>query len=494
MVALGTVLGPHLEALAQEVADLYLAGDLVIVAGAGVSRASGMPGWDEMVAALQAQASIDLAARFDAHDIEVVLTRLHGDDPISKADSLQRLLGAQLFRKRLHPALYPDLPSGEAFRPALAHWHIASLIDRRLMPNAFTSNFDDLLEDAKLALGRRSGRVRHFHGRLPQGWSRLSRLADPPVVTARDYMAAEGAKRYERLTGALRDKTALLVGFSLADPNLTRIIRDQARDCRAVVVASPGLLTRQQQKLRLDLLRRYWRGLNVAVTAIEAHEELAAFLLAVRRLVLAKRGRALSALGREALDRSVLASVSTWSGAREWRAALQDAVFAAKDIAEGVNGDRSLRAGFYAIEATDELVHVVSSQTTQRAFSRWPRRRLRADASRPWGAAGYSYAAGVPIASSATGPAFDRNVPAAELLDWQTQRATQRRLPASSVLCVPAWVRYRGGLVSVGVLYFSSARGAAFDDRTDAEELRFVLQLALGTMIRPENHIEGGPP
>ena len=493
MVASGSVLGLQLEALAQEVADLYLAGDLVLVAGAGVSRASGMPGWEEMVEALQSQASTDLANRFDRKDIQVVLARLHGDDPISKADSLQRLLGSQRFRQRLHQALYPELPSGESFRPALAHWHIASLIDRKLMPNAFTSNFDDLLEDAKLALGRRSGRVRHFHGRLPQAWSRASRLADPPVVTARDYMAAEEAKRYDRLTAALRDKTVLLIGFSLADPNLTRIIRDQARDCRAIVVASPGNFTRAQQNLRLDLLRRYWRGLNVAVTAIEAHEELPAFLLAVRRLVLAKKGRAYSAMGREAVEQTALASVATWAGAREWRAALQDAVVAAKTIAEGVNGDTSLRAGFYAIEANEDLVHVISSQTTQRAFDRWPRRRLRADANRPWGAAGYSYAAGVPIASSALGPAFDRNVPEKELLNWQQERALQRRLPASSVLCVPAWVRYRGDLVSVGVLYFSSARGAAFDDRADAEELRSLLQLTLSTMIRPENRIEGGP-
>jgi hypothetical protein len=305
-------------------------------------------------------------------------------------------------------------------------------------------------------------------------------------------MAADEAKRYERLTAALRDKTVVLVGFSLADPNLTKIIRDQARDCRAVVVASPGNLTRAQQKLRLDLLRRYWRGLNVAVTAVEAHEELPAFLLAVRRIVLAKKGRAYSALGREALERTALSRVTDWGGAREWRTALHDAVVAAKTITEAVNGDRSLRAGFYAIEDSEDLVHVVSSQTTQRAFDRWPRRRLRADANRPWGAAGYSYAAGVPIASSALGPAFDRNVPEDELLNWQQERATQRRLPASSVLCVPAWVRYRGRLVSVGVMYFSSARGAAFDDRADAEELRSVLQLTLGTMIRLENRIEGG--
>jgi hypothetical protein len=148
-----------------------------------------------------------------------------------------------------------------------------------------------------------------------------------------------------------------------------------------------------------------------------------------------------------------------------------------------VKGDRSLRAGFFAIDAAGDLVHLVSSQSTQRAFQRWPRRRLSANPNRPWGAAGYAFAAGVPITSSATGPSFDRNVPEKDLLLWQSERATQRRLPASSVLCTPAWVQFRGRLVSVGVLYFSSGRGAAFDNEEDAEELGSILELTLASMI-----------
>jgi hypothetical protein len=360
------------------------------------------------------------------------------------------------------------------------------------MPDVFTSNFDDLLEDAKLALTR-SGRVRHFHGRLPQRWSGTTRLGDPPVVTSRDFMAAEDARRYERFANALRDKTVVLVGFSLADPNLARIIRSQARDCRAVLVASPAGLEPDQQRLRLDLLQRYWRGLNISVTAIEAYEELPAFLLAVRRFVLERQGRSLSEIGARALKASASDDPWTWVGAREWRAALKAAVVAGKTLANGVRGDRSLQAGFYAIEGGDELVHLVSSETTQRAYHSWPRRRLLANELQPWGAAGYSYAAGVPITSSATGAAFDRNVPEGELLEWQSQRASQRRLPASSVLCTPAWVRFRRTLVSVGVLYFSSRRGAAFDGRGDSEQLESVLRLTLAQMIKAERVVERGP-
>jgi len=232
--------------------------------------------------------------------------------------------------------------------------------------------------------------------------------------------------------------------------------------------------------------------MRISVTAIEAHEELPAFLLALRREVLARQGQSISALGEQALRATATNDPRTWPGAREWRTALKDAVAAAKAIALGVRGDRSLRAGFYAIVSDGDLEHLIGSQTTRLSYANWPRRRLKADDPRPWGAAGYCYAAGVAISSSATGAAFDRNVPRYELIAWQDQRAAQKRLPASSVLCVPAWVKYRKSLVSVGVLYFSSSRSTAFELHGDAEQLKSVLRLTLADMIKPERVVEGG--
>jgi hypothetical protein len=488
----GYVLGPKLRPLAEDLAQQYIAGNLVLVAGAGVSRASGLPGWDEMVATIQTQASTHLAGGMDSQDLEAVLARLHRDNPASRADSLRRLLKAPLFFKGLHDALYPQLPAGESFEPSTSHWHIASLVDRTLMPDVYTSNYDDLLEDAKQGLGR-SGRVRHFHGRLPQTWEGTTRLGDPPVVTSRDYMAAEDRRHYEQIANALRDKTVLLVGFSLSDPNLARIIHNQARDCRAIVVASPGDLTDLQQALRVDLLRRYWSGLNIAVTAIAAHEELPGFLLALRREVHRLQGRSFSALGENALQAAAKQSPWTWPGARVWRSGLREAVTAGKAEARGVRADGSLRAGFYAIGGDGFLQHVVGSGTTRRTFGAWPRRRLKADDIRPWGAAGYCYAAGVPISSSSSGAAFDRNVSDSELIAWQRERVSQSRLPAASVLCVPAWVKYRREMVAVGVLYFSSRRGSAFDEPREAERLRSILRLSFEPMIRPERVVRDGP-
>lgn len=481
-------LGTPVRRLVESLARSYATGNLVLVAGAGVSRAAGLPGWREMVETLQERALSSITPPRTPADLENVLSSLHGGDPIARADSLQRLMQVGAFRKELQRSLYPALP--EPYLPASVHWHIASLADRSLMPDTFTSNYDELLEEAKRSLGR-AGRIRHFHGRLAQDWTGTTRLADPPVITSRDYLAADGRKRYERLQAAMRDKTVLLVGFSLSDPNLARVIRDAARDCRALVVASPGALTPNQQALRLDLLLRYWRGLNVEVTAIEAYEELPAFLLSLRREVLRLRGESLDAEGSRALKASIRAPFTTWRGVREWRDALRNAVTAAKYVAPGVERDPSLRAGFFAIDAEGYLNHSVSSSSTRSSMT-LPQRRLYAGDDGPWGAAGYAFSAGVPVSSAASGPAFDRNVPGPSLLAWQAERSSQNRLPAASVLCVPAWARYNRRLVPIGVTYFSSSRATAFDDRTDAEELRWILSQTLDSMIEANRTVPGG--
>ena len=488
----GYTLGPRLRSLARELAGVYAAGQLVIVAGAGVSRAAGLPGWDDLIASIQSAAADDLGRHIDLRDVDAALTRLHRTDPISRADSLKRLLTTPVFNRRLHEALYGGLAPDDRFSPSISHWHIASLAGRPLMPEVFTSNYDDLLEDAKTSLGR-SGRVRHFHGRLPQKWSKATRLADPPVVTSRDYLAAEEGKRYDRVAAALREKTALLIGISLADPNLVRVVRSHANDCRAILVATRGALTDEQQTLRLDLLRRYWQGLNVSVTAVEAYEEVPAFLRELRHEVAELEGRSQREFEVRALAATARYEPQSWSGAREWRTALRDAVAAAKSVAQGVRGDASLSAGFYAITADGHLEHLVGSTTKRDTYHAWPRRRLLADDARPWGAAGYCYAAGVAIASSSAGAAFDRNVPDASLIEWQRQRADQGRLPASAVLCIPAWVRFERALANIGVLYFSSHRSWAFENREEAEALRAVLQLTLATMIQTESIAEVGP-
>ena len=479
--------------MAAELGEAYRAGDLALVAGAGVSRSSGLPGWEQMIASIRLAAREKLEAQIPPQDLDAVLDIVHRGDPISTADSLQRLLGGSEFRKLLYAALYPGNAATET-EPATVHLHVASLLDQRLMPTVFTSNYDDLLEEGKKRLAHGTGRVVHFHGRMPRAWEEKRGIYDPPVITSRDYYAAEDAKRYDKLTVALRDKKVLLVGFSLSDPNLTRVIRNEARDCRAILVASPYVLSNEQQQLRIKLLHRFWTGLNVDVTVIEAHEELPAFLMALRKEILRQQGQSPSELGAQALRTSVVHGLSDWRDLREWRDTLRAAVTAAKESVDGVPampgvfGDATLSAGFYAIGDDGYLSNIVTSDMRESDLDR-PRPRFLAESPKPWGTAGYVYAAGVPVGSSASGGAFDRNVPEAMLLEWQAQRAMERRLPTASAFCAPAWVRSEQRLLCVGVVYFASQRPTAFDNPGDDIKLQSTLEAAFGSMIKREYRV-----
>ncbi len=74
---------------------------------------------------------------------------------------------ATQFARALHEALYPELSPTTRYTPSKIHFHIASLMGHARMSDVLTSNYDDLLEDAKKLMAAR-GRVRHFHGRQPQ--------------------------------------------------------------------------------------------------------------------------------------------------------------------------------------------------------------------------------------------------------------------------------------------------------------------------------------
>lgn len=121
---------------------------------------------------------------------------------------------------------------------------------------------------------------------------------------------------------------------------------------------------------------------------------------------------------------------------------------------------------------------MVGSDSRRLSFGSRPRRRLLIDTEHPWGAAGYSFSAGVPVTATAGGP-MDRNVPRDRLLEWQAQRSTQRRLPATATMCVPLWVKWNGEPLAVGVGYLST--------------LRATIRLAMGGMIKTLNRIEDGP-
>jgi hypothetical protein len=467
----------ELKTLAAELSDKYLVGSLRIVAGAGISRASGLPSWRDMADSLETYAASE--SGLGREGLSRILSVIHGDEIIGRTDTIRRLLGGPAFARGLHQALY----GGDPPVPSPAHWHLASLMDVTQMPDLYTSNFDDLLEIAHKVVGT-GGRIRHFHGKLPIQWNG-ERLYRPPIVTTRDYVAAERGVLYEPLAADLADKTVLLIGVSLADPNLVRLVRENSGDCRALLVVSRKELSAADQELHLRLLKGFWQDQQVKVVAAEAYEHVPGFLMELRRQIASKRGKSWFEAGERAWSKRIVASPTTTSGLQALQESLARLVKAAKASDPRLRRDRELNAGLFLIDGTGWLVHAARSGVPTDRFSDAPKRRLNADANGPWGVAGYAFAAGIPSAATTSGSAFDRNVPRETLLEWQRERASEGRLPPASVLCVPVWCAYGRRYQPVGVIYLASSDGAAFEGiASEPSQMVNLLSAAAESMIR----------
>lgn len=478
----GPTIDEDLTQLASVSAAAYAKGDLHIIAGAGVSQAAGLPGWATLVNRIAERCSAQIGLGDDR--LRAVLERVHRADPLGLADSLRRLMGARPFTAAMHASLYAGTDPEATFLPSESHLHLASLVDPALMPELTTTNYDDLLEDA-LSQIRRAGRVEHLHGVLAQSWNRSSRLHRPPVVATSDYLEAEAAEQYERLRTRLRATVTLLVGVSLADPQLVRVIREEGANCNALVVATPWDLSASEQELRLNALRDFWQEQGISVVAVQTHQEVPAFLAELRRSAMVASGQSPTEVAARAWKQEIRRSPETGSGQAAWRDTLSRTVSAARTLVPILESDRSLEAGAYLIQPDGWLQLSGRSSMSPSEFLAAPRRRLSADPARPWGAAGYSFTAGLAVSASSGRAAFDRNVPEQNLLEWQQQRAEQGRLPPAYVLCVPVHVTYNRQHVPVGVMYLASRRSPPVEPELIlSSELISLLETGFASMLR----------
>jgi NAD-dependent SIR2 family protein deacetylase len=498
----GAVLGEPLRKLAAELADVYLSGELVLVVGAGVSRSAGLPNWQDMVTNLQRaclqrmarrrkgpSSAVGWKSKIANSEMDTILEKVHGSDVIGRADSLRNLTDDLDFVLAMHDSVYPGLAKHAHYLPTTSHWHIASLIDPTLMPLTFTANYDDLLEDAMSAVGR-AGTVDHFHGKLPQCGPVSPALAADLVVTTRDYVYAEQRGRYALLQDALQKKTVLFLGMSMSDPNMIRVINaGPRRPCHALIVASAASLAPADQEVRLKLMENHLQGLGVRALAIQAYEELPAFLLELRRQILEKPGGSLAATGHAALATNARRGLEAWKGLEVWREELAVAVAEMRRTIPALRHDRTLKAGLFSIQPDCRLSHDVNSDLLEAEWvrTRTDRRHLNGDPLSPWGVAGYSYAAGVRTVSTSAGTNFDRNVPDDELLCWQKDRVIARRLPPSTILGIPAWVVEHRAVWPVGVLYADSRWPGAFSLPQTVIRVEGILSAAFGNMITPSS-------
>ena len=235
-----------------------------VVLGAGASAASGLPGWDTLVARL-------LVDSGTVPDEAVARALLDVQDPELAAEAARSKTGEANWPDLVRSALYgsPPLPAV----PSSLHRAVAGLAAQR-DPGAvglFTLNFDVLLEEAlHLAmadLGKATGiftrtranararpghyEVHHLHGVVgpaPGG------SFDEVVLTLSDFNRL-GASNHPWQVGALQDHLQrgplLLAGTSYRDPDVRQWLYELDREPGT----PPRVLLQARQSLRVDRAR-----------------------------------------------------------------------------------------------------------------------------------------------------------------------------------------------------------------------------------------------
>ena len=195
-----------------------LEGEYVLFAGAGLSRGAGLPDWGQL------------------------MERLARELGLTSRDGLDNLDLAQWFRERFSSARLEEVIRSTfadpdvAPKPTLAHYLLMSLPGRQVV----TTNYDDLLERALIALKRHPVKVIRDTDVARMNWGdgvhvvKLHGDASETggIVLCRDDYDAFFERRPAMailLEGLLLNRTFFFVGYGLRDPNFRQIYSRIAR-------------------------------------------------------------------------------------------------------------------------------------------------------------------------------------------------------------------------------------------------------------------------
>jgi SIR2-like domain len=210
------VAAPTTSADGEDIRSALAQGNLVLFVGAGLSMGAGLPGWPALVRPLAQSVGY---RQFPADDEHITTDHL-----ISAAQHYENQHGRIKLIEHLRERL-----DTTGKRPTTVHQLLASCPVRII----FTTNFDDLIEQALREARRRFNRVvateeLAFGGSDEVQVIKLCGELDRPasiVFTRDDYNTYfdKHPRLAELLRMALESHTALFLGYSLQDPFLNQI-------------------------------------------------------------------------------------------------------------------------------------------------------------------------------------------------------------------------------------------------------------------------------
>lgn len=243
----------------NRLADIYRKDGIVLVLGAGVSANMNIPDWEQLLSSLytaliaqQFGEIVDEKKLFPSlsdeqvHPLAEAARKIGGgESPLLSARYLRKgFRDTQSFQQVLSAALYKHVANGQKSPPLLKE--LAKLcMPRRTGPrvsSVITYNFDDLLESVleaegiyhrSLYLGGQKALedelpIFHPHGFLPKETHRYDRLEESMLTFSEEAYHRVFRDPYHWANTvqlqAFQQNSCLLVGLSLTDPNLRRLL------------------------------------------------------------------------------------------------------------------------------------------------------------------------------------------------------------------------------------------------------------------------------
>jgi hypothetical protein len=247
--------------LVSHARNAYANGELSLFLGAGVSVEAGVPTWKALINALLVRMIDGTAALHprptpaEVDDLALRLGVIEGGSPLLTARYLRRgmeemLGGPEAFIQEVTTTLYSKVRSGDPRSVPILN-SIAELSRPQRtgtkVRTVVTYNFDDLLERAFGAAGVRHRSifregdlagpedlpVQHVHGFLPRDRNTYVGLEQSTWAFSEEGYHALFADPYHWSNlvqlNALRENTCILIGLSLGDPNLRRLLEIASR-------------------------------------------------------------------------------------------------------------------------------------------------------------------------------------------------------------------------------------------------------------------------
>ena len=245
-----------------EVSESYRSGRFSLVLGAGVSSSAGLPDWDTLLNSLFVSMLTDEDLSDKSHDNEHVasivkrLRQIDGPSALMLARYIRKGLsaGSEKEQKEFIQAVTTRLYSLRNKQYSLSSpliKEIASLCTPTRtgakVRSVITYNFDDLMErelearnlsirsifeEVELAAPEELP-IYHVHGFLPENRTHYSNLDRSTLVFSEEgyHQIYSEAYHWSNLVqlASLKETTCLMVGLSLTDPNLRRLLEIAAK-------------------------------------------------------------------------------------------------------------------------------------------------------------------------------------------------------------------------------------------------------------------------